>query len=403
MNQPKASQQLQVAFEQFNELSEQLQDTYQILQDRVASLTRELYAARSERLKQLAEKEQLAERLGALLDTLPGGVVVLDGQGVIREVNPAAEKILGHTLPGKRWLEVVPQTVNFLQDCHDVVLPNAKVINISSRTLESNGGLILLLQDVTETRVLQDQVNRQERLSAMGEMTAQLAHQIRTPLATALLYASHLNKPQSSQEQHILSSQQLLACLHNLDQMINDMLVFSRGGNSGDELITPAELVEQVHRSLAPQLSAAGAAWQVVNEDKSARIFGNPVSLISALTNLAANALSACGDNACLVWKVMRDKNTVVLSLSDNGPGIPDQLSTQIFEPFFTTRTSGTGLGLPVVRAVIEAHGGSVKLDKTAGAGACFVIKIPVAPPQQMPSNLQAGACKENLSQRRSA
>lgn len=401
--QAKASQQLQHAFDQFSELSEQLQDSYQVLQDRVSSLTRELYAVRSERLKQLTEKEQLAERLGVLLNALPGGVVVIDAQGVICETNPAAEKIFRQSLINRRWQEVMPQGLSVSQDGNDLVLDDNRVITVSSQPLETNGGYILLLQDVTETRALQAQVNRQQRLSEMGEMTARLAHQLRTPLATALLYASHLDKPQTSPQQHRESVTQLLSGLYHLDQMINDMLVFSRGGNSGEESISLPELLEQVRISLLPQLQAADAQWQVSGAGCAAFLYGNPVALFGALSNLAVNALHACGKGAQLGWRISRHASTIKISLQDNGPGIPETLGEQIFEPFFTTRNSGTGLGLAVVRSVIEAHGGSVRLATSKQAGACFVIELPARVRQQMPSHLQSCEINTRQSERRTA
>ncbi len=399
----KASQQLQDAFDQFSELSEQLQDTYQGLQDRVTSLTRELYAARSERLKQLTEKEQLAERLGVLLGTLPGGVIVLDAQGVICECNPAALQIFRQPLLTKLWRDILPQKLSDSGDGNDLQLPDARIVNISRRPLETNGGCILLVQDVTETRALQKQVNRQERLTAMGEMTARLAHQLRTPLATALLYASHLNKPQASPKQRMHSSQQLLSGLHHLDQMINDMLVFSHGGSSSDELISLVDLIEQVRVSLTPQLQSVNAEWKVIKDDCPFTLYGNPVSLFGALSNLVANALRASGNNAQLTWQIKQEDNILKLSLQDNGPGIENQLGEHIFEPFFTTRNNGTGLGLPVVRTVVESHGGNVYLANTKNnGGACFIIELPASRQQNMPSHLQSVAFNKSRSEQSS-
>ncbi len=401
--QAKASQQLQNAFDQFSELSEQLQESYQALQDRVSSLTRELYAVRSERVKQLTEKEQLAERLGVLLNALPAGVVVLNAQGIICESNPAAVQIFKQSLDNRRWQDVMPAGLLTCQESSDLVLADSRVVNITAQSLETNGGHILLIQDVTETRSLQAQVNRQQRLSEMGEMTARLAHQLRTPLATALLYASHLNQPQASVQQRKDSGKQLLSGLRRLDQMINDMLVFSSGGNSAEEIISLADLIEQVRISLLPQLQEASADWQVAGVDSTVALLGNPVSLFGALSNLAINALNAGGEYAQLTWRVYRQANCIKISLQDNGPGIPEQLGEQIFEAFFTTRKSGTGLGLPVVRTVIEAHGGTVQLAAGKAGGACFIIELPASVQRQMPSHLQASELHGSQTERRTA
>lgn len=402
-HQAKASQQLQDAFEQFNELSEQLYESYQVLQDRVASLTRELYAARSERLRQLAEKERLAERLAALLDALPGGVVVLDSESVVSECNPAAEDIMGKKLNGVPWQRLVPEGTPACSDAHELVLENGRVVNISSRALELNGGCILLLQDVTEMCALQDHVKRQERLSAMGEMMARLSHQVRTPLATAMLYASHLNRANLSHEQKRTSISQLQQGLQHLDQMINDMLVFSRGGRGGDTSLSVTDLIEQVRNALAPQLQALGAVWRVSPVDKTIQVTGNRVSLTGVLTNLAVNALFACGEGAQLLWRVDQASDVVRIVLNDNGPGIAASDATQIFEPFYTTRSHGTGLGLAVVQAVVEAHEGSVNLDTGYTNGASFVVCLPAAASQRAEIQSREAPLDECRKQLRSA
>ena len=382
-------QQLQHAFEQFNDLSEQLQGTYQSLQDRVASLTRELYAARSDRIRQLTEKEQLAARLGTLLDALPGGVIVLDSDGRICECNPAAEAFFERKLVGSNWTDIVPNPVHG-QDMHELTLVTGRIVSLSRRPLESEGGTILLLQDVTETRTLQLQLARQERLSALGEMMARLAHQIRTPLATALLDASHLDQPQLSPEQRTDSKQRLQNCLHHLDEMVNDMLVFSRGGRCGEESVSVLALLEQVRTQLAGRLQSCQADWQVIARQADISLVCNRAALVGALSNLAANALHAGGEQPSLTWTLENNAGTVRLSLRDNGPGIPETVSAQIFEPFFTTRSNGTGLGLTVVRAVIEAHSGRVMVDHSVPSGACFRIELPSAvPSRHLPSDLR--------------
>ncbi len=390
MSQPATvSQQLEDAFQRFNELSEQLSGSYAALQARVASLTRELAAARSERLEQLTAKEKLAERLGALLEALPGGVVVLDEDNRICDCNPAARELLGEPLLGETWADVTRRAWSSQAgDTQEVTLRDGRRITLSTRHLANGQGRILLLQDVTETRALQEQVDRRRRLSMMGEMMARLAHQVRTPLATSLLYASQLNKAHLQPDQRDRFAACILDGLHHLDRMVNDMLLFARGGGAGSESVSLPELLEQVRQSLAPRLQALRAGWHVT-ADGDVAVVGNAETLASALTNLAANALNACGEGARLEWCLDTQGDEARLVLADNGPGIPEDIRERIFEPFFTTRSSGTGLGLAVVRAIVEAHGGCIRLADAASGGACFIMRLPRdGVPQQMPSEL---------------
>jgi two-component system sensor histidine kinase FlrB len=250
-----------------------------------------------------------------------------------------------------------------------------QVVNLNQELAAAHTERLRLLADI---RTLQQEASRSRRLSSMGEMTARLAHQVRTPLSTALLYASQLKQPNLPPQQHDCFVDRLLVGLRHLDHMVNDMLVFARGGQAGEEKIDVLELLEQVRQSLQPRLQACQAGWKVTAGQNPMAIQGQGEVLVSVFSNLASNALDACGDGARLDWRVSEQDNIVVISLRDNGPGIADELREQIFEPFFTTRTNGTGLGLAVVRAVIVAHRGDIELDAEYQDGAHFVVRLPV-------------------------
>lgn len=200
------SEDLQNAFEVFNDMSQQLANSYQELEGRVASLNQELVTAQNERLQELTEKVRVADRLQSLLKALPAGVVVLDAEGVVVESNPAAQSLLGEPLDGMTWIDVIKRAFSpKVDDGHDISLRDGRRVSISTEALGNEPGQILLLQDVTETRKLQEGLNRHKRLSDMGEMAASLAHQIRTPLSSALLYCSHIEQPQidTDKRQHV--------------------------------------------------------------------------------------------------------------------------------------------------------------------------------------------------------
>ena len=190
-NSVKRSQDLHEAFHVFSEISERLAESYRGLEERVVVLNKELAAARGERLRQLAEKERLANRLQQLLDAMPGAIVVLDGDDNIQDYNPAAVELLGEPMLGEKWADVAKKSITGMSsDGYYATLGHGRQVGISSRALGAEPGRILLLKDDTETRRLQEMLNRHQRLSAMGEMVARLAHQIRTPLTSAMLYVS---------------------------------------------------------------------------------------------------------------------------------------------------------------------------------------------------------------------
>ena len=254
-----------------------------------------------------------------------------------------------------------------------------------------------------EIQALQGEVAHSRRLSSMGQMTARLAHQIRTPLSTALLYASQLNQAKLPTQQHDCFVERLLTGLRHLDHMVNDMLVFARDSRSCDaESIFLPNVLEQVQQSLLPQLEAQNAAWTVTTNSQLPAISGQCEVLASVLSNLASNALNAGGDGVQLHWSIEAHQSQLLLVLEDNGPGIPEAVQEQIFDPFFTTRANGTGLGLAVVHAVIAAHHGTVELDPSYTGGARFVIRLPVQHhEQQLPSAMMKNQQKAGTARSR--
>lgn len=369
------------AFDTFNRLSEDLAHSYRGLEQRVEQLSRELAAARSERLEQLAEKERLANRLGRLLELLPGAVIVTGEGGVVREANPAAYEFLGEPLVGEPWEAVAERFISDGAGAGEVRLADGRRLNASIRALESEPGDVLLLQDVTHTRVLQEQLDQHRRLAAMGEMVAGLAHQIRTPLSSVLLYLSHLEARRTDEEQR----QRVLGKIRNqvqyLERMVTDMLQFARGGANNLTPLTLATIVgdfeEMIRLPLVEHSAFLEIAWA---DEVSARCcLGQRETLVGALLNLASNALQAAQPGVHLHLTVRRtDDAHIALTLTDDGPGVPSEIAERIFEPFYTTHHQGTGLGLAVVRAVMHSHGGEVTLDRIGGPGGVFTLHLPL-------------------------
>lgn len=379
------SQDLEDAFHVFSQVSERLAESYRLLEDRVAVLTEELAAARHERLQQLAEKERLANRLQLLLETLPGGVVVLDGQGLVQECNPVAVSLLSGPLLGENWREVAARA--FAADGqgpYQATLKDGRQLSISTCELAAEPGRILLFQDVTETRQLQDLLSRHQRLSAMGEMVARLAHQIRTPLSSAMLYVSMLHKAPAGQADGVQCAAKALSRLRELERMVNDMLVFARGGEFAAQPIALSGLLDDLRQSLELPLQQSHGRLEIIDHAPGATIEGVRDVLLGALLNLTTNAIQAAGSDVRLIIETRRAADGAIeVRVTDNGPGIPPDLHDKIFEPFFTTRSSGTGLGLAVVRAVMEGHRGAVSLQSEEGRGASFILTFPAPNTEQ--------------------
>lgn len=363
-----------------NQLRDQLSSTYQIIEQRIESLNSELLEARNERQTELIEKERLADRMQSLLNALPAAVLVLDGLGRVQELNPAAQSLLGSSLQGQLWRELIdqlfiPQTI----PGGDLLLRSGRYVSLSTCPLGHEPGQILMLHDVTDKRQLQQHLEHSRRLADMGRMAASLAHQIRTPLASALLYVSQLNGMTSNSELQQRFSGKALKSLKGLEKLIADMLLFANGGGSTRERHTASQLLVQALEPLAPRLAAQGIELVREFEPGEQLLEVNATLLISALQNLLTNAIQAMPEGGRLTISIHGDHNMVVLGVRDSGPGIAPALQPRLFEPFVTSRAGGTGLGLAVVQAVARASGGEVNCESRPGEGALFTLRLPRA------------------------
>lgn len=384
------AQALAGAFQSFTDVSERLARSYWELERRVCGLTEELAAARSERFLELAEKARIANRLQRLLAALPAGVMVVDEGGRIQETNRAACNLLQReSLIGLRWDEIAREVfVEVAEGGHDFRLNSGIWINLSVSSLGSEPGQIVLLHDVTSQRDLQDSLHRARRLSAMGEMLASLAHQVRTPLSSALLYTSQLARNDVPDTERRRFAQRAVSGLRHLESMVNDLLLFAKGGTSGDETIELGDFVAELQQLIEQAVADAGATW-VAQAPAQLRIGGSRAALLSVLQNVVMNALQASASTLELV--VRAENGCVEIALHDNGSGVPETVKDRLFEPFFTTRSNGTGLGLAVARAIVLAHRGDIALNARVGGGTSVVIQLPLRPGEEfLPSGTSA-------------
>jgi two-component system sensor histidine kinase FlrB len=367
------------AFRIFNQTSEELTTAYSELQGQVAQLTDELAAANGALRQQYQEKAALTERLTLLLNALPAGVVVLDGAGVIVQSNPAATELLGAAKVDAQWTAIELSTLHESETPGEFLVGERRLA-VAVTPLDSFGGRIVLLHDVTETQHLKTQAERHQRLAAMGEMAAQLAHQLRTPLAAALLYAGNLETPELATETRISIAEKTVARLKHLERLIQDMLLFARGEVLGRETFAVSDLLAELIQTFEPLAARRGIRLVQVDESAGAHITGNRKSLTGAMTNLLENALQAVDVTATdgrIDLAARRDGGQVLFRVRDNGRGMNAETAARLFEPFYTTRTEGTGLGLAIVRGVARAHGGGIEVISSLGAGAEFTLNLP--------------------------
>lgn len=318
--------------------------------------------------------------MAALFEELPGAVLHLNTQGSIVCCNKAAVECLGQPLVGEYWRDVRDRAFSEALHQGELMGKNNRLYSISTSPLSTIQGQVVLLTDVSEVRGQQRRLDRESRLIMLGEMIARLAHQVRTPLSAAMLYLSQVERLSDNRERTLGVVGRAQGRLRHMEQMVRDMLMFTHGSHFKHEKISVQQLLAEVRHQIFPIIEQTQASL-VIHSDSETSLYvsGNKVALSAALLNLVHNALEHSEQMPLIHIEVSSEQGQLLIQVEDNGTGVPDTDKDRIFEPFFTTRSDGTGLGLPVVKAVLGNHQGDLKVKESRYGGACFQVRLPLA------------------------
>lgn len=385
---PDREQILRDAFLSFQSASESLVSSYSALERRIADLS-----------EALSEKNRAFDRQGtfleAILQSLAAGVVVVTPGGAPLFRNPAMETFIDPQDPTfikvlsqkELWPPPEPGDAVFRDEAafdyrgRSWVVVRRPVQGPSSQII----GYVFIFTDVTRSREMEAEIARDRRLKAMGEMVAQIAHELRNPLGSLELFTSLLTKDAPSSESREFLSH-MATSISSMDRLIGNLLYHTRTPEM-QELIVPARpLILRMAADFSRVIGSAGRS-----RPEKTLVFVSPSIipdaslnidehlLYHALFNLVTNALEAVV--GLPTGEVQFDVNIsscgdYVFTIKDNGPGIAMEVEERIFDPFFTTRAKGTGLGLSIVHNVATAHGGEVRYVRSGGQ-TLFSLSIP--------------------------
>ena len=329
---------------------------------------------------ELALLRQQNNQNNQLIDVMPTGLVILDGNGIVIKVNKMASQLLDEPILGHAWYDVIKRSFEpRADDWHEVSLKGGRRVKLEISALGDQPGQLIMITDLTQTRLLQDKLGQMQRLSSLGHMVSTLAHQIRTPLSSAMLYSANLNNYNLDEASRKNFQEKLFLRLKDLEQQVNDMLLFSKSGK--EQVVAELSvnyLVNDAVTNMEAIIAKANALVRVKICQDDCQILGNKNALEGAIQNLIHNSLQVIKEQAEINIQVKCYDSFAYISVEDNGIGIPDELTEKVFEPFYTSKMQGTGLGLSVVKSVVEAHQGQVKLLKNLGTGAHFCLKLPL-------------------------
>jgi signal transduction histidine kinase len=235
-------------------------------------------------------------------------------------------------------------------------------------------GVILSFSDLTEVKRLQEQVELRERLTALGEMSTGIAHELRNPMAVISGYVNLLSKKADPAAQTIIRD--ITAEINGMNRIIGDLLTFARPASLNRVRIDLKELIEGCVSSV---LQATGAVDRVKTSLQLQEITASldEVLMRQAFTNLIQNAVEAMPDGGLLGIEATGGME-ISVTVSDTGIGIPGADLRKVFLPFYTTKDTGVGLGLALVHKIVLSHGGRIDVNSTEGVGTVFRVNLPM-------------------------
>jgi len=318
---------------------------------------------------------QANERLSVLINALPAAVLLVE-HGQITHFNDAAAKLIPGLQTQTIW--VLPahwEPGEGPNEYRTSPSPRARTVQLQQNHSESR--VVIQIQDITDNlRNLEDN-ERVSRLAAMGKMSAGIAHQLRTPLSTALLYAAHLSNPALELSDRTDFSHRLQNQLLHLEKLASQMLQFIKPGLQATRQLSLDDVVQEATDQTQGLFQRHGVQVALDLHASNAMVEAESASLVAALVAVLENAAQAspAASTVRITTRVQGQRVEVVIE--DQGPGISAEMLDNLFEPFATDRSTGTGLGLSIASNVIRRHRGDIAAHNRPEGGACFTIALP--------------------------
>ncbi|MCB2213517.1 PAS domain S-box protein [bacterium] len=385
-------------FEEFNQASSAISESYRALEKRLADL--------SERLE---SQEHLLSRtqgfLSSILAHIPVGIIVLDLDGRINLVNEEAQRLTGIRAAdavGSPYGDIFPCDIN-VADSALFTLVNGPQIDPRERSYKSAEGetnpvrfstnwvygkdgkrigVLEMLEDLSPVKDLHEQMRRRSDLATLGEMSAQVAHELRNPLAGVQGFAQFLLEDIEEEHAARRTVEKIVGGVRDIERIASRLLEYTRPLSPCFSEVDMIDLLRNEAELIHSEISAGNRDIDVQLMVPKERVMVDcDSSLIKQVVlNLLKNACSAIDTEGTvklgLRWNLLR--NRVNVFVEDDGTGIAEENLDKIFNPFFTTRTKGTGLGLAMVKKIVDSHDGVITVRSASKQGARFDFELPI-------------------------
>jgi len=333
---------------------------------------------------------------GNIIENVSDSVIVLDNQSGIKIFNKAAE-ILFNTDTDKvrnKPLDVLFEQENclkmlaydsFLKPLSCVIGGQKKYLLISKSKFTDSDGVeneIMVVRDLTQEKMLEEQMERKQRLTAMGELASGVAHEIRNPLNTISTIVQQLNKdfePQEEKEEYHQLAELVYNEVNRINQTVRDFLRFSRPEPIQPSNFLLSAFLENVHKQFESSLSEKRIILSI-DQDWDGQVNWDQQQIRQVFINIIQNAIEAItgkeGTIQLTVANIVPEELTI--TIRDTGSGIKKETLANIFNLYFTTKAKGTGIGLSIVQRIIYEHGGIITVESEQHAGTVFILKLPI-------------------------
>jgi signal transduction histidine kinase len=342
-----------------------------------------------------SEMASLTEFNERLVDGLGEGLELVDGDYTIRHANRWMVQQFGPVV-GRRCYEVLTADGRPCDGCPlagrhemagpkrlDLTGPGDRHLVLTCSPVRQPDGEVFLLElvaDVTEHERLRARLAEAERLAAVGELAAGVAHEVRNPLAAIVNATMLLDRDDLTPDERASTLGAVKKEARRVNGIVSEFLAFARPGEPKRATGEIREVVDHVARLLRDDRQRAGEVVTEVHVDPAVPPFAfDPDQLTQVLWNVARNGIEAMEGRGRLRMDIARQNGHVSIAVSDTGRGIPPEERRRVFEPFYSKKRGGTGLGLAIVNRIVSAHGGRIEVESAPGRGTRFVIHLPLA------------------------
>lgn len=393
-------------FELFSQETERLDQVYLGLKEKFRAVNKKLTDTNERLAHKVQELHVLTRYLDNILSHMAQGLIFIDSQGHITTYNRAAEAILekprnevlfqlfqehfppsliGHSLEKGFEKAEGPKTVftsiefpDGRQKELEVEMTPIFKKGDESSLLDFTEGWVVLLRDISELRYLQMVASRNDRMKALGEMAAQVAHEIRNPLGGIKGFASLLQRDLKDYPEQLKLAHHIVEGTNTLDRLVDQVLNYSRPIHLELKGTDLRAIICDVKQLLEAEKAIDKRVQFIIDAPKSIFAPADAGLLVLSLRNLAINGLQAMPEGGDLKISLKQEEQKALIEVRDTGIGIPSENLKKIFSPFFTTKADGNGLGLAEVHKVIQAHGGEIAVESKQERGTTFTIKLPL-------------------------